>query len=153
MKGKNIETELGRLIFMLSNNIIKTRNQHLKELDLTAGQADALHFFIQNDKATVTDLKEYLHITHQTANGTVRRMAEKGLLQLTRSKKDARCQIVTPTAAGIQLEEQIAKNRERTGSVLMDHMSSDEKKQFMRLLALAFENTKIAQKETKKDEA
>lgn len=136
------EAEMGRLIFILANSVIKTRNRHLNELDITAVQADALRFFILNDGATATDLKKYLDISHQTANGIVRRMVSKGLLELNRSETDARCQIVTPTPAGIKLEERINQNRKRTGKLLTEHMSESEKEEFTRLLVLAFENIK-----------
>ena len=56
--------QLGRLILKLANTLIKNRNRHLKALDLTTSQADSLQFFLANPQSTVTDLKDYLEITH-----------------------------------------------------------------------------------------
>lgn len=140
--NNSIEEQLGRQILILANAIINTRNSHLQKLSLTAGQADSLHFFILNHDVTITDLKQHLQITHQTASGIVQRMASKGLLELKKSDKDARYQVVTPTDSGIKLEKEIINNRVRTGGILLKGMNEDEKKQFLHLLDIALKNIK-----------
>ena len=42
---KNREYELARKVLTLANQIVKNRNKHLKELNITAEQADSLTFF------------------------------------------------------------------------------------------------------------
>lgn len=143
MNQENImEEQLGRQILILANAIINTRNSHLQKLSLTAAQADSLHFFILNDGATITDLKEHLQIAHQTASGIVQRMTAKGLLEIKKSEKDARYQEVTPTRDGIKLEEEIVGNRVRTGRKLLKGMDEEQKKQFLYLLDIALKNIK-----------
>lgn len=136
------ENELGRLILKLSNTILKNRNRHLEALGLTAAQADALQFFLSREESDITDLKDYLEITHQTARGIVRRMAAKGWVALERSGADARRQLVRPTEAGITLGRQLMRNRERTGGKLLERMTDGEREAFLRLAGIAYENVK-----------
>lgn len=136
------ENELGRLILRLANTIIKNRNRHLQDLELTSAQADSLQFFLAHENATVTDLKDEFGITHQTARGIVARMAEKGCVTLKKSEQDGRCQIVTPTEYGAELGERMKQNRMRTGGKLLDGMETREQELFIRFLKQAFENVK-----------
>lgn len=137
---RQTENELGRLILRLANTIIKNRNRHLQDLELTSAQADSLQFFLAHEGATVTDLKDEFGITHQTASGIVTRMAEKGCVTLKKSEQDGRCQIVTPTEYGVELGERMNQNRMRTGGKLLDGMKPKEQELFIRFLKQSFEN-------------
>lgn len=136
----HMENELGRLILRLSNTIIKNRNRHLEALNLTAVQADSLQFFLAHPETTVTDLKAHLGITHQTARVIVQRMEKKGLIRRSPSSQDARCQLVSPTPAGVSMGERMMQNRERTGRKLLGEMSEQEQADFVRLLKVALKN-------------
>lgn len=140
--ARYIEQDLGHLILRLANTIIKNRNRHLQAIDLTRAQADSLQFFLTHEGASITDLKDRMGITHQTARGIVQRIAAKGLVELRRSETDARCQIVIPTQAGRLLGDQMARNRERTVGKLLQNMDQRERTEFIRLLKLAYENVK-----------
>lgn len=143
MKIEHIrEEELGRLILQLANTIIKNRNHHLKSLGLTTSQADSLQFFISYDNASVTDLKNEFGITHQTASGIVQRMADKGLLEVNKSKTDSRYQIVKPTQKGIELNERLDDNKTQTAGRILDKMTMQDQTKFVRLLKTALDNVK-----------
>lgn len=139
--------QLGRLILKLANTIIKNRNRHLDALGLTTSQADSLQYFLANPESTVTDLKDYLEITHQTARGLVQRMEEKGLVSLMPSAVDGRCRAVSPTESGKELGGKMAHNRERTVLRLLSGMTEEEQETFYRLLRRAYENIKNEEKE------
>lgn len=139
--------QLGRLILKLANTLIKNRNRHLEALDLTTSQADSLQFFLANPKSTVTDLKDYLEITHQTARGLTQRIAEKNLITLTPSSLDGRCRTISPTENGITLGKKMAQNRERTVVRLLSGMTETEQETFYRLLCIAYENIKKEEEE------
>ena len=139
--------QLGRLILKLANTIIKNRNRHLDALGLTTSQADSLQYFLANSESTVTDLKDYLEITHQTARGLVQRIEEKGLVSLMPSAVDGRCRVVLPTESGKELGVKMAHNRERTVLRLLSGMTEEEQETFYRLLRRAYENIKNEEKE------
>ncbi len=139
---ERMENQVGRLVLMLSHTILKNRNRHMAAIGLTSSQADCLRFCLEQENRTVTELKDYLGITHQTAQGLVRRTAEKGLLTVRRSREDGRCQLLSLTPAGKAAAEQMIQSRERTGDKLLHGMSSEERTEFLRLLQLAYENVK-----------
>ena len=134
--------QVGRLVLMLSHTILKNRNRHMAAIGLTAGQADCLRFCLEREEGTVTDLKEYLGVTHQTAQGLVRRLGEKGLLSAVRSQRDGRCQVLSLTPEGRAAAERMLRSRERTGDLLLRGMSPREQEEVIRLLTAAYENVR-----------
>ena len=136
------ENKLARLLLNLSNTIIQNRNRHLQALGLTASQADCLQYFLANEGTSISDLKNAMDITHQTAWGIVQRMEAHGWARLQRSDEDRRRQVVIPTASGRRLGELMMRNRERTGSLLLRGMTEEEQQKFYQLAAQAYENVK-----------
>lgn len=134
------EFDLARNVLRLANRIVANRNNHLRELGLTAEQADSLLFFEKNSGATITDLKDYLGVSHQTARGIVQRMTEKNVLALTVSPDDGRCRIVSITSKGENLLRTLHQNGINTGISITKEMTADEKKDFARLIAMAMKN-------------
>ena len=136
----NLEFHVARKVLALANRIVITRNNHLKELELTAEQADTLLFFFQHENATISDLKDYLRIRHQTASGIVSRLAEKGLLSLTTSDADARAKIVRLTEQGMSIIHILQENGMHTGYNLLKDMDKNEQIQFVNLVEKALKN-------------
>ena len=134
--------ELSRLILNLSRTIIQNRNRHLEELGLTASQADCVRYFIDHDGVSIKELKVELGITHQTAQGLVSRLVEKGFLSVQQSQTDRRCQVVTTTDKGKALSVQLTANGRRTAELLVENMNDEEQEAFYRLLQVAYENVK-----------
>ena len=137
-----LQENLAQLILALSNTTIKNRNRHLEALNLTAAQADSMNFFLTHPQSTIKDLKEHLDITHQTAQGIVTRLCEKGLISMQRSPSDKRCRTILVTESGYAVGERISANRRRTGALLLSGMTEEEAALFFRLLHTAYENVK-----------
>lgn len=141
------EQDLSRLVLNLANTIIYNRNEHLKELGLTSSQADCMKFFIANERASIKTLKSQLKITHQTAQGLVSRLIEKGFLSARQSQADKRYQMIAATEAGLSLSEKLHANGQRTVNLLVKGMTEEERTIFIRLLGVAYENVKNDGKE------
>ena len=138
----NKELDLARLILNLSNTIIYNRNKHLEVLGLTSSQADAMKFFLANENTTTRALKDAMGVTHQTAQGIVSRLVEKGFITVEKSQTDKRCQIVHITEMGLSLSDKINANGERTAAILISGMSEAEENEFIHLLRIAYQNAK-----------
>lgn len=137
---KELEFQLARNVLCLANRIVAGRNEHIKELNLTAEQADSLLFFESHVDCTLTDLKDYLQITHQTARGIAFRMAEKKLIVLNRSKEDGRCKTIRLTTYGEKLTERLHENGLHTGSRLLAGMEEEDQIRFVSYVGLALKN-------------
>ena len=105
-------TDFARLILKLGNTIIKNRDKHLRQIGLTTEQADSLQFFLYQGQATITELKDHLGVSHQTARGIVRRMEDKALVRTRKSDIDARWPTGHPHGAGQGSGGSIAKERD-----------------------------------------
>lgn len=138
---KDREYKLARQVLNLANQIVKNRNNHLKELNITVEQADSLIFFDTNPGSCISDLKEYLHISHQTARGIVKRLEEKHFLNLRVYENDSRYKTVVLTDEGIQIIKRLEDNGTHTGYQLLKGMSQEEQEQFSKLIACALKNT------------
>lgn len=137
---KNKEYELARQVLTLANQILKSRNGHLKELNITAEQADSLTFFYFHADKSISDLKDHLHIRHQTARGIVKRLEEKGFLKLSVAEADGRCKKVSLTEKGIDIVERLKQNGTHTGYKLLSGMTKAEQEQFSALIKRALKN-------------
>ena len=84
------EYVLARKILKLANRIVSGRNTDIRDLGLTSSQADSLVYFVHNEGRSAVDLKDHLGVTHQTARGIVKRMAEKNLIEIRISEEDGR---------------------------------------------------------------
>ena len=139
---KQKEYELARQVLTLANRIVKKRNGHLKELNITAEQADSLLFFDANEGSSISDLKQYLQIRHQTARGIVKRLEEKDFLKLSVSEADGRYKTVSITENGDKIVKQLKQNGTHTGDQLLTGMTKQEQEQFSILIKKALENVK-----------
>lgn len=139
---KQREYELARQVLTLANRIVKKRNGHLKELNITAEQADSLLFFDANEGSSISDLKQYLQIRHQTARGIVKRLEEKDFLKLSVSEADGRYKTVSITENGDKIVKQLKQNGTHTGDQLLTRMTKQEQEQFSILITKALENVK-----------
>ncbi len=137
---RNREYELARQVLTLANQILKSRNKHLKELNITAEQADSLTFFYFNEDKSISNLKDYLHIRHQTARGIVKRLEEKGFLKLSVAEADGRYKMVSLTDKGTHIVECLKQNGTHTGYQLLSGMTKIEQEQFSTLISRALEN-------------
>lgn len=137
---RNMEYEMARQLLNLANKIVKNRNQHLKELNITGEQADSLTYFYKNPKRSISDLKDYLHISHQTARGIVKRLEEKQFLFLSASETDGRYKTVFLTERGKIIMKRLEENGTHTGYQLLNGMSQDEQKNFSKLVSQALKN-------------
>ena len=143
------EHDLAVLVLNLSNRITRDRNLHLKNLEITSRQADILHFLESRTATTITDLKYFLKVSHQTAQGIVKRMSDKELVTLSRSSIDKRVQIVTLTNLGTQTLSLIHLQGENTGSILLKGMSSKQQLQGLNFLKEAYKNISNRESEEK----
>lgn len=141
----DIEYILIRKIRELANLITKTRDTDIREFELTTAQADTLIYFAENPGKSIVDLKIFFNISHQTAQGLVQRMAEKGLLIVSPSINDARYKQIYLTEKARSIYKDMLENGTHTGNKLLYGLNAEEKKQFQMLIDLGLSNLKNMQ--------
>lgn len=131
---------LPRKIQQLSHRIVLRRNEDLKTMGLTAEQADTLLFFHSHSGSSAADLRLNLGVTHQAARALVQRMADKGLLRVTPSPRDARYKLVTLTADGEDLYEIMQRNCTNFGDRLLENIPADDREKLFTMISQALDN-------------
>ena len=131
---------LPRKIQQLSHHITQRRNQDLRQMGLTAEQADTLLFFHTYPESAAADLKTYLGVTHQAARAIVERMVNKGLLDTHISSHDARYKMIMLTALGEELYANMQKNCINFGDLLLEHINAADQYKLLILIQQVLEN-------------
>ena len=137
---KEIDFIIERSILKIGNKLNNMRTDDLKKYGITASQSETLLYFEGHQNATITELKEYLQISHQAARNIVERLKGKNLLITTTSKTDARANIVLLTDKGRELCRELKNNGTNIGTQIMSSLSSSEKKELLRMLTLISDN-------------
>lgn len=136
----DIEYTLTRKIRELANLITKDRDADIRKFELTTAQADLLLYIAENPGKSIVDLKNFFNITHQTAQGLVQRMTDKGLLKISPSRNDARYKQIFLTEKARRVYREMLENGTHTGNKLLNGMNEEEKEQFLALVELGLKN-------------
>jgi len=136
----NHDEMVARQVLILARQITRRRNQHLRKLELTTEQADALNFFASYPDSTVTTFKTRQGITHQTARLIVQRLATRGYVQLTASPNDGRAKQVALTASGRAKREQLQQHGWQTSAQMFADFDPEQQQLFLSLLQQANQN-------------
>lgn len=136
----NQEYVVARRVLELANTLINTRNRNIRHLHITTDQADALIYYHDFPNQTISDLKNFQHIRHQSAQAITQKLVDKGLVRLIEKPEDHRSKQVELTDAGNMMRLHLKNNGSRTGEQILDGFSDNEKQQFLALLEKSISN-------------
>lgn len=132
--------DVARKINRVGRKMNVGRGRDLESVGLTSNQADAIGFFIRNPGSQISDLRDWLDISHQAACGLVDRMKAKGLLIVTTSDSDARARDIRVSPEGERLFVQIGILGTRAGERVMKGISEEDVHRLADLLDRMLEN-------------
>lgn len=136
----NNDEMVSRQILQLARRIKQRRNFHIKDLNLTTEQGDALAYFVEHPHQTVAMFKDYQGITHQTARVIIQRMVTAGILTLVPNPDDGRSKLVLVTSLGLVKYSQLDKHGLQTSDELFAGFTPEEQQQFLALIQRANAN-------------
>ena len=128
------EFVLERLILKIGNRLSNRRKKDLAGIEVTSGQSETILFFADHPGSLITDLKDYLQISHQAARLIISRLEKRGLLESVVSPADARARQIYLTAAGKKLCAELKQGGTMVGGILLQHLSAKERQELYRLL-------------------
>lgn len=138
----NQEHTAARRLLELTNALISTRNRHIEGLNITTEQADTLIFFADHPNSSISSLKDFQHIRHQSAQVLTQKLVDKGLLRLAQNPEDRRAKLVLLTDAGRIMRQRLKQNGSHTGQALLTGFSTVESDEFLHLIDRAIDNLK-----------
>lgn len=100
---------LGSRLRRISENFLSeiTRAYQLEGIDFDASWFPVFYLLSQNEYLSIKELSEQIEVSHPAASQLVTGLKNKGLIQTTTSKDDGRKQLVTLSAKGKLLLDQI----------------------------------------------
>lgn len=128
------EFVLERLILKIGNKLANRREKDLAGIQLTSGQSETILFFEQHPGLSITDLKNYLQISHQAARLIISRLEKRGFLTAAVSASDARARQIYLTAEGKALSQRLQQSGGEVGGLLLQKLSAAERRELYRLL-------------------
>ncbi len=126
-------------VFRLNNALIKQKNRHMSNYNLTAIQADVLMYVLnnhQNREINQLDIQAVFKLTNPTVSGIIDRLEEKEFIKRVRSEKDARYRRLVPLPKGEVLRDQLRSSASEAEKAIVRDMSPEEADTFKRLLAV-----------------
>ncbi|WP_057877432.1 MarR family winged helix-turn-helix transcriptional regulator [Levilactobacillus paucivorans] len=136
----NRDDMISRQLLQLARRIKQRRNFHIKNLNLTTEQGDALRYFAEHPQQTVAMFKDYQGITHQTARVIVQHMVTAGVVELVPNPDDGRSKLVIVTSLGATKYAQLDQHGWQTSKELFAGFTPAEQQQFLALARRANAN-------------
>ena len=124
------------LIKKASLQFDKISNKILEPFEISATQYKLLKFLLAKEGhcARVTDLEEFLSMTHPTTIGHVDYLEKKGFVARTANPNDARGKLITLTEKAFSLENELNKVGDDIETELTKYLNSNEKEEMVHLL-------------------
>lgn len=129
-----------RKIIKLGNQLNHVRDEYLRKKNMTSAQSDTLIFYFRYPGKSITDLKDYLQVSHQAARKLVEKLRAKEYLYLVSSKKDARVAEVFLTDKGLEICTRLISDGTHAGADLLKDFSMAEKEKLLSFLMRIQEN-------------
>jgi len=126
-------------VFRLNNALIKQKNRHMSNYNLTAIQADVLMYVLNNHESreiNQLDVQAVFKLTNPTVSGIIDRLEEKEFIKRVRSEKDARYRRLVPLPKGEVLRDQLRSSASEAEKAIVADMTPEEADTFKRLLAV-----------------
>ncbi len=124
-----------RKIIKIGSQLNNARDEYLCKMNITSAQAKTLLFYFSNQGKSITDLKDYLQVSHQAARKLVDKLRLKDYLHIVPSKKDARVAEVFLTDKGLEISKKLMNDGTFAGATLLKNFSIAEKEQLLSFLS------------------
>ena len=131
-------------VFRLNNALIKQKNRHMSNYNLTAIQADVLMYVLNNHESreiNQLDVQAVFKLTNPTVSGIIDRLEEKEFIKRVRSEKDARYRRLVPLPKGEALYDDLRRSAAEAEAHLVKDMTPEEASEFCRLLKVALKTS------------
>ncbi len=124
------------LIKKASLQFDKISNKMLEPYDISASQYKLLKYLFAKDGhiARVTDLENFLSMTHPTTIGHIDHLEKKGFVERIINPNDGRGKLIIPTKKALSLEQDLNKVGDEIENELTKKLNSQEKEELVNFL-------------------
>ena len=130
-----LENQLCHRLYMASNSIARAYREPLSELNITYPQYVVMMALWEQDEITIAELVAKTAIDGGAMTQILKKMADKGLLEIIKDEQDKRKRLVQLTAEGQALKKKAA-NVPKQIQCKFESIDSVQVEQLMQLLDL-----------------
>jgi DNA-binding MarR family transcriptional regulator len=134
-----LKNQLCHRLYMASNSIVRAYREPLAELNLTYPQYVVMMALWEQDQITIAELLERTSIDGSAMTQILKKMADKGLLNIAKDEKDKRKRFIKLTPLGHNFESKALDVREQV-SCRFINVDSNKAHELMDLLDLVIQD-------------
>ena len=120
---------------VLSDLIEKKANSVLAKFGITISQARVLIYLLNiNRQISLKELEKQFNVSQATMQGVISRMEKKGFLCTVYLPSNRKQKLVVLTEYGAQLAEEMLQSISAVNNSLVNSLTAEEQKEFVRML-------------------
>lgn len=138
-----MERDCGAWINLLSRLLRRRLNATLQGLGITAIQSRVIFYILENSPRQPVyqrDIENVFRLSRSTATGILQQLERKGILVRESVAQDARLKSLVPTAAAVELNEQVRACLRQTETLLTHGLSEGQVQLFYETAAAMARN-------------
>lgn len=131
------------ILLKIVSNVFQSRlNNTSAEIELTAAQINILGFLYhhKDEKINPIDIEKKFNLKRPTVTGILKRLGEKGFIEIKTDTQDKRYKQVLLTEKSNIVQEQMMKNLEEQEEILYANLTDKDKDELKRILNIMFKN-------------
>lgn len=137
-----METHVGFYFKKISEKLDKRANEEGRRRDVTYSQGKILWYLHKHadEQVTMRDMEKYFDCSHATVFGLVKRLEEKGRVELVPDTRDKRAKVVRLTDLQQNTFARLKAQRMRVEEILLKGFTDREKQVFLEYLDRIYKN-------------
>lgn len=136
--------DLGSLIKLISDNLLKIINREMSRYGLTFQQFQIMEYIMsQKQDVSQKEIENYLSVAHPTVVGLLKRMEMKNFIVCKFSPRDKRIKYVYLTNRAFELMKEVSKTKEQFENEAFRGLNEGQKNLLLSSLNTVFKNINI----------
>lgn len=137
-----METHVGFYFKKISEKLEKRANEEGKKKDITYSQGKILWYLHRraDEKVYMRDIEKYFDCSHATVFGLLKRLEEKGRVEILQDENDKRAKTVRPTEQEKNNYSKLKRQRILLEETLLKGFSDEEKEKVSEYLERIYKN-------------
>lgn len=131
------------MLLKIVNNVFETRlNNASAGIDLTAAQCDILGFIHHHSERKINpiDIEKKFNLKRPTVTGILKRLEEKGFIEIKIDPQDKRYKQITLTEKSNIIHEQMMRNLKTQEEILYANLTDEDMENLKRILTIMLKN-------------
>lgn len=133
--------ELGYLIKVINDNLLRIINRYMSDYDLTFQQFQIIEYIMQQEKdVSQKEIENYLNVAHPTVVGLLKRMEMKNFIVCRTNSQNKRIKNVFLTNQAFDIMKKFSQQKKLMEEELLNGITGSQKDELIKSLQIVFKN-------------